>query len=442
MFIQGWWFVMVREGYEKTGIGIIPEDWDFCFMGNIVDVNPRYDIPKQDEFLFLEMSAVNSNKADVDYWLKRKKEDCTSVRFKEGDTLFARITPCAENGKTAFIEKMDDELAFGSTEFIILSPKQDLVLSKYVYYLSKSHRVRSLAISMMEGSTGRQRVPREVFVETIKIPLPPLLEQKKIADILSSVDEAIAKTEEIINQNKELKKGLMQELLTKGIGHSKFKEVRLGIKKADVPKNWEVKTMSEMSSDNKYSLVDGPFGSNLTTDDYRENGDVRLIQLQNIKEFIFCNDEKKYTYKEKYEEQIRSAANPGDIVLAKMPDPIGRACIVPDIEKNYLVVADVIKFKPNEEYNNIFAMYFFNSKLFRDQVESYATGSTRLRLNLSNFKNLDVLVPPLDEQEKIAEILSSVDAKIEKEEEYKAELEQLKKGLMQKLLIGEVRVRV
>ncbi|WP_408956580.1 restriction endonuclease subunit S [Natroniella sp. ANB-PHB2] len=200
--------------FKKTEFGQIPLGWEFCRMSKVVDINPSYDIPEQDEFLFLEMAAVNTDKPSVDYWIKRNKKDCTSIRFKRFDTLFARITPCTENGKTSFIEELDNELAFGSTELIVFSPKKDLVYHKYVYYLAKSHKIRSLAISMMEGSTGRQRVPREIFNSAVKVPLPPLEEQKKIADILSSVDEKIQKKEEEKEKVERLKKGLMQKLLT------------------------------------------------------------------------------------------------------------------------------------------------------------------------------------------------------------------------------------
>lgn len=295
-------------------------------------------------------------------------------------------------------------------------------------------------ISLAGGSTFLEI--SKSSIRSFNMLVPPLPEQKKIAAILSSVDEAIQKTDEVIEQTKQLKKGLMQELLTRGIGHSEFEEVRIGPHRINTPNNWEVRSMDELASSEKHSFVDGPFGSNLLTDDYREDGDIRLVQLQNIAPFQFIDSEKRYTYTRKYREQIRSAAKPGDIVLAKMPEPIGRACMVPSIEERYLVVADVIKFTPGCSLNPKYAICFFNSHIFHSQVASHATGSTRLRLNLSSFKELKVLVPSQAEQERIATILCSIERKIRNQEDYKSQLQLLKKGLMQVLLTGKVRVKI
>lgn len=203
-----------HSDFKDSQFGEIPKSWEINVMSYAAKINPRYKIPEKDEYLFLEMDSVNEHSPEVDGYEKREKNRCTNVKFKKGDVLFARITPSTENGKTALIENLEEEIAFGSTELIVLSPRKDLITSDYIYYLLKWSRVRNLAISMMEGSTGRQRVPREVFDGAIKIPLPPLEEQKQIASILSSVDAKIKKEEEYKAKLEKLKKGLMQKLLT------------------------------------------------------------------------------------------------------------------------------------------------------------------------------------------------------------------------------------
>ena len=122
-------------------------------------------------------------------------------KFKNGDTLLARITPCLENGKTAYVDFLnDEEVAFGSTEFIVLRSKEGISDSKFIYYFSISDDFRDTAIQLMSGTTGRQRVETEALKQKV-FTLPPLPEQKAIAEVLSSLDDKI---DLLTRQNKTL----------------------------------------------------------------------------------------------------------------------------------------------------------------------------------------------------------------------------------------------
>ena len=119
------------------------------------------------------------------------KEYKGGTKFRNGDTLLARITPCLENGKTGFVDFLEkNEIAFGSTEYIILREKANITDKNFIYYLSISEDFRNLAIKSMSGTSGRQRVQTDVLLEA-EIKLPPLNIQKKIAKILSDIDEKI-----------------------------------------------------------------------------------------------------------------------------------------------------------------------------------------------------------------------------------------------------------
>ena len=112
-------------------------------------------------------------------------------KFRNGDTIMARITPCLENGKTAYISSLNqNELAFGSTEFIVLRHIEGITDSKYIYYLTISPQIREIAIKSMVGSSGRQRV-QQSMLENYEILLPSLDKQREIATILSSLDDKI-----------------------------------------------------------------------------------------------------------------------------------------------------------------------------------------------------------------------------------------------------------
>jgi type I restriction enzyme S subunit len=159
------------------------------------------------------MAAVSATDPSITHILEREFKGSGS-KFKNDDTLFARITPCAQNGKTSFVNYLDsNECGAGSTELIVLSPKESKCDPKYLYFLTRWDHIRSYAISKMEGTSGRQRVPARVFSE-INLGVPPLPEQKRIAEILTSADDAVQVAEKVLEQTKRVKQGLLQDLLT------------------------------------------------------------------------------------------------------------------------------------------------------------------------------------------------------------------------------------
>jgi type I restriction enzyme S subunit len=218
----------------------------------------------------------------------------------------------------------------------------------------------------------------------------------------------------------------------------RYKDTPIG----KIPVDWEVKRLIDTASSEKYSCTGGPFGSDLKEDSYTNHG-VRVIQLQNIGDGKFLDEYKIFTSEEKADQLKNSNIYPGDIIIAKMADPVARACIIPNADKRYLMASDGIRLSVNKkEYDAKFIFYAINSKYFRKNAEKHSTGTTRLRIGLTELKKLPVIIPPLWEQKEIVEILSSVDDEIEKESIHKKQLESMKNGLMQVLLTGKIRVSV
>jgi type I restriction enzyme S subunit len=137
-------------------------DWDKQPVGFLAKVNPRYPVKKGRQLPFVEMAAVDEQFGGIQRIDTRIMEGSGFSRFKVDDTLFAKITPCPENGKIAFVHTLPDEVGIGSTEFIVLSPKEQCN-PRFLYHLVCDYAVRGRATSRMEGSTGRQRVPDDVF---------------------------------------------------------------------------------------------------------------------------------------------------------------------------------------------------------------------------------------------------------------------------------------
>lgn len=197
---------------------------------------------------------------------------------------------------------------------------------------------------------------------------------------------------------------------------------------------WEERKLIDTADKKiRWSFIGGPFGSNLKSSDYVEEG-IRIIQLQNIGDGEFVDDYQIFTSEKKANELLSNNIYPGDIILSKMGDPVGRACIIPNIHKRYVMCSDGIRLAIDE---NSFSKYFvyslINTVQFRALVEKTATGSTRKRIGLDNLKNLPMILPKVKEQQKIADCLSSIDDRITAETQKLDTLKAHKKGLMQQL---------
>jgi type I restriction enzyme, S subunit len=228
---------------------------------------------------------------------------------------------------------------------------------------------------------------------------------------------------------------------------TQIRNLKAGIKYKDtpigkIPVDWEVKRLIETASEERYSFTGCPFGSNLKQDSYTDYG-VRVIQLQNIGDGKFLDDYKIFTSEEKANELKNCNIYPGDIIIAKMADPIARACIIPDLDKKYLMASDGIRLSVDKnKYDVKFILYAINSPNFRESAEKHGTGTTRLRIGLTELKNLQIAIPPLREQKRIAEIITTEDEAIDKAAQIVEKTKEAKKGLMQVLLTGKIRVKV
>ncbi len=166
----------------------------------------------------------------------------------------------------------------------------------------------------------------------------------------------------------------------------------------EIPKHWEIKELKHLSSSQPYSFVDGPFGSDLKNEEYVDEG-IPLIQLNNIGIGEHLLKNKRFITSEKSEQLSKHKAYPGEIVIAKMAEPVARAAKVSEEFSQYNIVADCIKFKPDDKLVvSDLLVAIINSEYVRTQAELKATGTTRLRISLDTAKRLKVAVPPYKEQ--------------------------------------------
>ena len=175
-------------------------EWIKKKLSDIADFNPRETIKKGSIAKKISMDVLSPFCRDVPYYTEESFSGGT--KFRNGDTIMARITPCLENGKTAQVSILNDgEVGFGSTEYIVFRAKEGIADKDYLFYLVCSPEVREPAIKSMVGSSGRQRVQTDV-VKNLVIEVPPLAEQEKIGSFLKLIDDKIALNDRI-NKNLE-----------------------------------------------------------------------------------------------------------------------------------------------------------------------------------------------------------------------------------------------
>lgn len=210
-------------------------------LKDFIDFNPRETLPKGQLAKKVAMEKLRPFCRDIEEFEVAKYSG--GAKFRNGDTLLARITPCLENGKTAQVRFLNDgEVGFGSTEYIVLRPKEGVSDSDYIYYLSTSPKLRDIAIQSMVGSSGRQRVQQDVL-EKAELHIPPLDEQKKIVGILSALDDKIELNNKI-NRNLEAQaQAIFKSWFVdfEPFKNGKFIDSELG----KIPEYWQVVKFSE-----------------------------------------------------------------------------------------------------------------------------------------------------------------------------------------------------
>lgn len=210
-------------------------------LKDFIDFNPRETLPKGQLAKKVAMEKLRPFCRDIEEFEVAK---CSGgAKFRNGDTLLARITPCLENGKTAQVRFLNDgEVGFGSTEYIVLRAKEGVSDSDYIYYLSTSPKFREIAIQSMVGSSGRQRVQQDVL-EKAELHIPPLDVQKKIAGILSALDDKIELNNKI---NRNLEAQAQAIFKSWFIDFEPFKNGRfIDSELGKIPEDWRVVKFSE-----------------------------------------------------------------------------------------------------------------------------------------------------------------------------------------------------
>ena len=290
----------------------------------------------------------------------------------------------------------------------------------FIYYtLDKS---RGILNDLGSGNTFKELSGKAL--KNFVLPYPAVAEQQKIADCLSSIDELITSEAQYLDTLKTHKKGLMQQLFPEEgetVPRLRFPEFRAA-------GEWKRNQLCELVTD----FLDGDWVESKD----QSNFGIRLLQTGNIGvgSFISKIGNSRYISDETFTRLHCEEVFPGDCLISRLPDPAGRSCLVPDIGQRMITAVDctIVRFDKTKIIPYLFVVYSQTDRYFRE-VESLCSGSTRQRISRDNLSQIELALPKLVEQQKIADCLSSLDELITAEAQYLDTLKTHKKGLMQQL---------
>ncbi len=408
----------IRDGYKMTELGEIPDEWKvekLKDVAKVIDSLHETPIYSEDGFPMIRVVDVNGKAINVSNANKVSEEVYNKFtrkyKPKLGDIIMSRV---GSYGLVSYL-KTNDKICLGQNIVIITTD----YCKKYLFYALNSNYIKSNIDRVTVGSS--QKTLSLANINEFKLVLPTIKEQEKIASILSTVDEQIDNVDALIEKNKELKKGLMQTLLTKGIGHIKFKKTEIG----EIPEEWEVVKLGEVCDFKQGFQI--PRSEQILE---CKEGYIRYLYITDFfsdNNKLFIKESKKYYYIE-----------PRDIAIANTGNTCGKAF------RGATGVLSNNMFKIFNDKNRISDNYlwsYLNSDYYWNELSKYFNTAGQPHVGHKNMSQLKIALPDkLIEQEKISSILSEVDKKIEGYENKKQKLEELKKGLMQKLLTGSIRV--
>jgi len=373
----------------------------------------------------LRITDITDGKLDWDKvpYCKCTDEDFSKYQLEKGDLLFART---GSTGSSILIEETPPPSVFAS--YLIRLKILDEISSQYLkqYFQSFDYwkQIERLKVGAVQSGINAS------VLYSLKVPVPPLVEQRGIAEVLGTVDTAIRVQEQIIAETESLKQGLMQQLLTKGIGHTEYKQTPIG----QIPKTWDV---IKYEKANKRIFV----GIATSTTQYMVEYGIPLIRNQNIKEGKIDLSDLVYISKE-FAKSNKSKTIKENDVLTVRTGYTGQSCKVEKEMDGWQTFTTIISRPKLDQYESDFIVHLLNSPLVRNRIQKLEAGLAQKNLNVGWISNLLIPKPPLNEQKRISKIIKDVYSDIEELEKGKTRLHFIKNGLMQVLLSGERRVEL
>jgi len=415
-----------KGGFQSSEVGLIPSDWKVVKLkeiaerlkaggtplrtvkgywnGNIPFVKIE-DITSVEKYLTRTASTISEEGLrNSSAWLVPPKSILLSMYASIGEVAINKVQVATNQAILAIIPKKEVDV-------------------EYLYYCLKYHakRLHSFIVQTTQKNVNKG------ITENLLVPVPPLAEQRKIAFVLSKIQQAIQQQDKIIEATKNLKKSLMQKLFTEGTRGEEQKETEIGL----MPKSWKVLSLSEIVE--KTAIIDP-----------RKNPEIifKYIDVSSIsREYLIINEYKEYKGRDA-PSRARKAVKEGDIIFATVRPSLKRIAIIPESFDGEICSTAfcVIRCKKDVALPE-FVFYYILTDGFVKRVSELQKGTNYPAVTDSDVLAQKIPLPKISEQQQIVESLSMVDRKMLAEERRKVVLQQLFKTTLNKLMTGEIRVK-
>jgi len=409
-------------------------DWREVRIDEVISFNPSESLKKGEIAKKIAMEQIEPfTRKIANYELSKFTG---GSKFRNGDTLFARITPCLENGKTAYVNILDDnEVAFGSTEFIVMRKKEKITDDMFVYYLAISPDFRNKAIQSMTGTSGRQRVQQDVL-QSHKIMLPPLHEQKAIAATLSALDDMIELNNQINKTLEEMAQAIFKSWFVdfEPFKDGEFEESELGL----IPKGWRVGKLDDVLSE--IETGNRPKGGVAGV----ESG-IPSIGAENVLGLgKYDYSKEKYVSEEFYNSMKKGKLKDWDVLLYKDGAQLGRKTMfaLGFPHKKCCVNSHVFILRSNSRMNQCYLYFWLDQDYMTQKIIGLNANSAQPGINQPAVKGLPILIPPIDVLERFDDLVVPIIKNLFSNCLENNILVSIRDTLLPKLMSGEIRVPV
>ena len=400
-------------------------EWKEVRLGDFMQCNPKRTIKKGQKARKITMDLLIPHSKTIRNW--NYEPYSGGAKFQNGDTIMARITPCLENGKHAFVSILDEgEIAYGSTEYFVFCGKENVSDDDFVYYLTKTPLFRESAIKSMVGSSGRQRAQMDVL-ENLQMLVPKdIPDQRRIASILSSLDRKIELNNKINADLEEMAQAIFKNWFVdfEPFKDGKFVDSELGM----IPEGWKVGCLGDMGA-----VVCGKTPSKSNSNYYE--GDIPFIKIPDMHGNVFVENSEDRLTEEGSLSQIKKLIPPYSLMVS---------CIA-------TVGLVSINTKPshtNQQINTVIphnkSALFYLYQHIKNNEEFLKNmgrgGTTTLNVNTKSFSNIRLLIPSEIALDQFHGIVEGLFKKIELNMHESRTLSLLRDTLLPRLMSGEIEV--
>jgi len=352
--------------------------WNKIQFKNAVQFPPKVNLEKGENYSFIPMEELSSGIKYVSANLEKTWSGNGGAKFEEGDTLFARITPCLQNGKIAQAKGLKNGKGFGSTEYFIFRGIEGVTDTDFVYYLSLNEEFKKNAIGSMVGASGRQRADQK-FVGEYEIHLPPLQTQKRIASILSAYDDLIENNLKRIKLLEETAQNIYKEWFV-NFRFPNYEHTPIS-RETGLPEGWEMETIAQFGT-----VITGKTPS--TSNENFFGGKIPFVKTPDMHDAPYVMETNIYLSHEGAESQHNKFLPKNSVMVSC----IGTAGVVSLTSENCQTNQQINSVKFDKEYKSFY--FFCFAKGLKTLLEGLGSnGATMVNVNKSKFENIEMVIP-------------------------------------------------